>query len=240
MFGYIYKTLNLATRKIYIGQHRRREFDPGYLGSGTALKASIQKYGRDCFKCELIEKCATLEELNEREVFWIEKYQSRNPSVGYNLAAGGDQVVVGCTAKEIFQISRILCSITRKNVDTSIGKAKSLGLRTYNAGEPWIPSSNNSNEVKMIAADFSVVVSLYSANQITQTKYYSSVFGFPCWKYNLMVKVQERPEFIGRIKTDIESGVLLPEKKGVGFGTSGVFFETEKPYKNSSRMPLII
>ncbi|ENO00571.1 hypothetical protein CWB68_11995 [Pseudoalteromonas sp. S979] len=89
MFGYIYKTLNLETRKIYIGQHRRRGFAPNYFGSGTALKAAIKAYGRDCFKCKVIERCDTLKELNEREIFWIEKYQSRNPLIGYNLAVGG-------------------------------------------------------------------------------------------------------------------------------------------------------
>jgi len=240
MFGYIYKTLNLETRKIYIGQHRRREFDPNYLGSGTALKAAIKKYGRDCFKCKVIERCDTLKELNEREIFWIEKYQSRNPSIGYNLAVGGDQAVVGCTAKEVFQISRILCRITCENIEKSITKAKSLGLRTYNEGEPWIPGSNNSKGEKMTATAFSVVVSFYSANQIKQTKHYASDFGFPYWKYNLMVEVQKLPEFIARIKTDIENGILLPEKRGVGFGTSGIFFETKGSYKNSSRMALLI
>ena len=108
----------------------------------------------------------------------------------------GGQVVVGCTAKGVFQISRVLCSITCENIEKPISKAKSLGLCTYNAGEPWIPGSNNSKGEKMTATASSVVVSFYSANQIKQTKHYASDFGLPCWKYNIMVEVQKLPEFI--------------------------------------------
>ena len=100
-----------------------------------------------------------------------------------------------------------------------------------------IPGSNNSKGEKMTATAFSVVVSFYSASQ---TKHYASDFGFSYWKYNLMVEVQKLPEFIARIKTDIEHGILLPEKRGVGFGMSGIFFETKGSYKNSSRMALLI
>ena len=240
MLGYIYKTKNLANGKIYIGQHKRGEFDPYYLGSGTVLKVAIKKYGRESFECEIMDRCATLEELNEREIFRIEEFQSRNSSIGYNLATGGNHVIVGCTAREISLISKLLCGITCENVNKSISTAKNIGLRIYNTSEPWIPTSNNSNEIKMTAADVSVVISLYSANQIKRAKYYATEFGFLYWKYNLMIEIQKLPVFMDQIKADIESGNLKPEKRGVGLGTSGVFFETSKPYRNSSRMPLII
>ena len=92
MYGYIYKTTNLKNGKIYIGQHKGTCFDCNYYGSGTWFKKVFLANGKENFKCELIEACTSLEELNMREVYWIEYYQSRNPDVGYNLAKGGEQI----------------------------------------------------------------------------------------------------------------------------------------------------
>lgn len=89
MYGYIYKTTNLINNKIYIGQHRAQQFESNkYIGSGVKLAKAIKKYGKENFKCELIEECFSLEELNEKEIFWIQKFNSQFE--GYNLNAGGE------------------------------------------------------------------------------------------------------------------------------------------------------
>lgn len=41
----------------------------------------------------MIESCETFEELNQREIYWIDQYQTRNPAVGYNIAVGGQGAV---------------------------------------------------------------------------------------------------------------------------------------------------
>ena len=38
MYGYIYITTNLINNKIYIGQHKSKNYDKKYLGSGLLLK----------------------------------------------------------------------------------------------------------------------------------------------------------------------------------------------------------
>jgi len=89
--GYIYKITNLINGKIYIGQHNGK--DKNYLGSGTALKKAIKDIGKENFKKEILEDC--VEKLNERETFWIAKFKSNNPEIGYNLrssAVGGHTV----------------------------------------------------------------------------------------------------------------------------------------------------
>jgi len=78
----IYKTINLINKNFYIGQDSKN--DTGYLGSGKLLKRAIQKYGRNNFQKEVLEYCETKEELNEREIFWIEKLKPI-----YNIAKGG-------------------------------------------------------------------------------------------------------------------------------------------------------
>ena len=90
MYGYIYKTTNLVNNKIYIGQKKSDKFlEEAYLGSGVRLRSAIQHYGLQNFKVDLIEKCTTKEELDEREKFWIKKYNTRDLLIGYNIAPGG-------------------------------------------------------------------------------------------------------------------------------------------------------
>ena len=69
MYGYIYKTTNLITKKIYVGQHKCSKFDPKYLGSGLIIKQALSKDGRSNFKVELIDTADTLAELNQKEAY---------------------------------------------------------------------------------------------------------------------------------------------------------------------------
>lgn len=89
-YGYIYKTTNLINGKIYIGQHKYGKNDKRYIGGGTLLKKSIEKYGKNNFKCEIIEELDSLKELNEREIYWISFYNSTDKNIGYNIERGGN------------------------------------------------------------------------------------------------------------------------------------------------------
>jgi group I intron endonuclease len=82
----IYKTTNKINNKFYIGQDSKN--DPNYFGSGVLLSKAIEKYGKENFIKEIIEFCETKEQLNEREIFWIEKTKAKEH--GYNIADGGN------------------------------------------------------------------------------------------------------------------------------------------------------
>lgn len=90
MFGYIYKTTNLINDKIYVGQHKKKFFDKNYYGSGSILNKSIKTYGIENFKCEIVDSAETKEELNKKEIYWIDKLNSRNRKIGYNIRKGGE------------------------------------------------------------------------------------------------------------------------------------------------------
>ena len=83
----IYKTTNLINGKIYIGQSINN--DPKYLGSGVFLKNAIEKHGKENFLKEVIDVADSVGELNEKEIYWIEKYNSTDKNIGYNLCSGG-------------------------------------------------------------------------------------------------------------------------------------------------------
>lgn len=83
----IYKTTNLINKKIYVGQDSKN--DPDYLGSGKAIKRAIKKYSKTNFIKEIIENCNDKDELNEREIYWINELNSTNRKIGYNISKGG-------------------------------------------------------------------------------------------------------------------------------------------------------
>jgi group I intron endonuclease len=95
-YGYVYKTTNLINNKIYIGQHKwtGHEIDPKYLGSGKILKEAIKTYGKENFKCEILEWCESFDELNKRERYWEKFHGLPDPKreIGYNITIGGQGV----------------------------------------------------------------------------------------------------------------------------------------------------
>jgi group I intron endonuclease len=86
--GYIYKTTNTLNQHFYIGKKHSHKFDPSYFGSGIAINNAIKKYGKDKFIIEVLEWVDD-SIINEREIFYIEKYNART---SYNIAAGGEGV----------------------------------------------------------------------------------------------------------------------------------------------------
>ncbi len=89
MIGYVYKTTCLVTNKIYVGKHESTTWDCNYYGSGTQILELIQKFGKENFICELIDTAETIEELIDKERYWITNLDAKNPDVGYNIKSGG-------------------------------------------------------------------------------------------------------------------------------------------------------
>ena len=56
--------------------------------SRTVVDKAIKKYGK-IEKVAIIERCLP-EELNEKEKYWIKKYNSTNKNIGYNISNGGE------------------------------------------------------------------------------------------------------------------------------------------------------
>lgn len=95
MKGIIYKTTNLITNKIYIGQTITN--NKNYLGSGIYFLKSLKKYGRENFKREILESVNDLKLLDEKEIYWIKKLNSTDPKIGYNINDGGQGVNKKCS-----------------------------------------------------------------------------------------------------------------------------------------------
>lgn len=93
----IYKYQNKLNGKIYIGQSTdiERRYQQHLWDAekrpeqGTGIDLAINKYGINNFTFEIIEQCNS-EQLDERERFWIEYFNSYTD--GYNRTPGGSSL----------------------------------------------------------------------------------------------------------------------------------------------------
>jgi len=121
----IYKTTNLINSKYYIGKDEKN--NPDYLGSGLLLNRAIKKHGRENFKKEILETCTNRTELNEKEIYWIEKLKA--------IVSGKNNHFYGKKHKDESKVK--------------IGDSK-LGKQSWNSGKTGVYSEET--KIKMSKA----------------------------------------------------------------------------------------
>lgn len=88
----IYKITNKISGKCYIGQTiqtlEQRWYKHIHDSRCPAIRDAIAKYGIDSFSIEVIDTAETIDDLNEKEIYWIKHFNSIVPN-GYNLQTGG-------------------------------------------------------------------------------------------------------------------------------------------------------
>lgn len=93
----VYKIRNTVDKKCYIGvtsRIKRRvvehiKYSENNHKLSSYLHKAIRKHGTKKFVFEVLEIVDSNKDLNEREVFYINKLKSDDPSFGYNLTSGG-------------------------------------------------------------------------------------------------------------------------------------------------------
>jgi len=139
----IYKTTNIINNKIYIGQTCRKERIDEYFGSGVKISLALKKYGKESFKKEIIDTANSLDELNEKEIYWINFFESYKDSVGYNIELGGKNKVVAESTK--LKISK-----------AKIGEVKSASMRAKNSknkmgNKYWVGRKHKESSKKLFS-----------------------------------------------------------------------------------------
>ena len=175
----IYMITNKINNKKYIGQSIRietrwREHRNSYLRNdkNTHLYNAMKKYGLENFDFIILEECKK-EELNNREKYWIDFYQTTDRNKGYNATSGGDsnyfvreetKIKQSNTKKELFASTNLAdvyskaikkkfaidddyyqCVATTQAHD-NIREMKSLNKRAY-----WSNEENRNKLVKAVA-----------------------------------------------------------------------------------------
>lgn len=93
---FIYKITNKLNEKFYIGQTVQEDPSKRWQAHLTCAKNNpqlriqhaIRKYGEENFLFEVIDTAETVEELNQKEIYWIERLHAIDK--GYNIKPGGD------------------------------------------------------------------------------------------------------------------------------------------------------
>jgi group I intron endonuclease len=122
----IYLITNNATGKKYVGmttrgyilrfeEHLRQARSDRYK---IGLHGAIKKYGPNSFSVDLIDTASSMLELEEKEIFFIEKFNTITPN-GYNLKSGGfegyySDVVLQVMSKKA--TGRVVSEETRKKI----------------------------------------------------------------------------------------------------------------------------
>jgi len=130
-YHFIYKTTNLKNGKYYVGMHSTNNLTDGYLGSGKRLRRSLNKYGKENFKFEILEFLSDRISLKEREKELVNEELLKDSS-SMNLKEGGD----GGFIDEKHQLK---CSLAGKkayldklkNDEDFKNKIREVGVRTY-------------------------------------------------------------------------------------------------------------
>jgi hypothetical protein len=136
IYGVIYKITDKFGH-CYIGKRRGDGSDIGktYFGSGTHIKRAVKKHGKDYFTYWVFEKCYSLKQLNEMEIYYIKFFQARIN--GYNLTNGGD----GFTGKHTEESKK-------KISETNINKSKEEKLLENKKRSESGKIAQNRTEVK--------------------------------------------------------------------------------------------
>ena len=144
MRGVIYKYTNLKNGKVYIGQtihtlnRRRISHESKALSPTTHFHRAIKLYGKDKFIWEELCCCASKKDLNEKESYYIELFNSVN--TGYNMTAGGEGTI-GRSCKDSTKLK-----ISLSKTGTRLSEEQKAKLSNMRSGVP-----KSSNHVEKVA-----------------------------------------------------------------------------------------
>jgi len=88
MFFIVYKITHKQSGKFYVGMHRTKNLDDGYMGSGKLIKRAIDKYGVDQFDKEILHIFDNEDEMIRKEKDLVTRNFCLREDT-YNIKNGG-------------------------------------------------------------------------------------------------------------------------------------------------------
>jgi hypothetical protein len=152
-YNFVYKTTHKESGKYYIGVHSTDNIDDGYLGSGTRIKSSIKKYGKDSFERDVLRYFD-----NKKDAYLYEKKLVTLDLIGsdlcMNMTEGGYGGAMSGDKNPMFgkkhsdDVKSYISKINKGRKRSKETRAK-ISKRNYNS--IWI---NNGYEERFVEKDF--------------------------------------------------------------------------------------
>lgn len=141
MIALIYKLTNAINGKVYIGQtwqtlEERWHNGFGYHGC-KHLDAAIKKYGKENFAYTVLTVASTQEVVDYWEQYFIERYNSTNQKIGYNMTNGGFGVGRTFSANHKRAISKALKGRKLSNEHLANRTKAQTGTSSSLRGKTW-------------------------------------------------------------------------------------------------------
>lgn len=150
----VYLVTNLINNKKYIGYTTKtlKERMQGHFHKAKCNKdkhyfylfaQALRKYSKESFKWEEICSCSTLEECQEKEIFYIKEYNTVSPN-GYNLTHGGNGGIQSDETKDKISKSLKKYFLTNESPLKKISKEE----RTRMGKQAWATKIKNGFKFK--------------------------------------------------------------------------------------------
>lgn len=102
MYYTVYKITNNINGMIYIGIHRTKNLNDGYMGSGVLLKKSQSKYGMENFTKEILKIFDSPDDMYNMEAELVNEVFIRQKT-NYNIHTGGIPRILDFRQAEYFK-----------------------------------------------------------------------------------------------------------------------------------------
>ena len=189
-FYYLYQITNKTTGKIYVGVHKTKNLDDGYMGSGKYLKHAIRKYGIESFHKEILEYFDNMDDMFTKEAVIVDTDFVLNENT-YNTTTGGrggfdNKSGGGFEGRHHSKETRLLKSQIQKNNEKNMtdeqhqARTKKIkqSLKDIGHNHATFAGYNHTDEAKQ---------KIGIKNSVHQTGSGNSQYG-KCWIYSLTLK----------------------------------------------------
>lgn len=133
----IYKITNKINNKCYIGRtirslsERYKEHIKSAINNDQRhLYQAMRKYGIDNFKIESIDNANNLKDLQDKEMYWVNFYDSYNK--GYNMTLGGDINPMECDISKLSHDNKMRSLEVRIKISKKVKENRNDPNSKYN------------------------------------------------------------------------------------------------------------
>lgn len=135
IIGIIYQIRNKINNKKYIGQTIRsfnNRIEDYKRGAGNDfINNAFNKYGWDNFEFSIIDTAQTIEELNAKEIRYINEYKTTDKNLGYNIETGGKNAIPNINTLNKMSKSHLGIKQTEDWINKRVAKAGTIEAKKY-------------------------------------------------------------------------------------------------------------